>query len=161
MQLGKYKKIADSLSRSLKDILTEMYLDLNMSSIEIVNYFEVHLGIKITPRSIQTKLKEYGLTRSPSERFKLAIKKGRMDYEPRRKKIKSAELRKGINLRLRYEIFTRDRFRCVICGKTGNDELLVVDHIKPVTYGGDNSKDNLRVVCRACNLGKKLYENEK
>ncbi|KKQ80498.1 MAG: hypothetical protein UT02_C0007G0009 [Parcubacteria group bacterium GW2011_GWC2_38_7] len=161
MQLGKYKKISNSLSKSLEDILREMYLDLNMSSIEIVNYFDIHLGIKITARSIQTKLKQYGLTRSPSDRFKLAIKKGRMDYAPRRKKIKSSELRKGITLKLRYEIFARDNFRCVLCGKTGQEELLVVDHIKPVTYGGDNQSANLRVLCRACNLGKKLYENEK
>ncbi|MFT3950814.1 MAG: HNH endonuclease signature motif containing protein [Oscillospiraceae bacterium] len=57
--------------------------------------------------------------------------------------------------RLRYEILTRDKSTCQICGasaKTG--AKLHVDHIIPVSKGGLTEARNLRVLCDACNLGK-------
>jgi 5-methylcytosine-specific restriction endonuclease McrA len=38
---------------------------------------------------------------------------------------------------------------CELCGSTKN---LVIDHIKPLSQGGDNQPDNLRTLCQSCNV---------
>ena len=57
---------------------------------------------------------------------------------------------------LRYTILHRDGFRCRSCGKSGKDEgvILEVDHIVPVSKGGESHEDNLQALCRECNRGK-------
>lgn len=57
--------------------------------------------------------------------------------------------------KLRYSILKRDGFRCKICGRTAEDGVkLHVDHIKPVSKGGETVPENLQTLCDACNLGK-------
>jgi hypothetical protein len=64
---------------------------------------------------------------------------------------------RSISLSLRYKVLSRDRFRCVICGrspaKDPNIELHI-DHIHPWSKGGQNTEKNLRTLCFDCNLGK-------
>ena len=64
---------------------------------------------------------------------------------------------RSIGLALRYKVLSRDKFRCVICGrspaKDANIELHV-DHIYPWSRGGKNTEENLRTLCFDCNLGK-------
>lgn len=55
------------------------------------------------------------------------------------------------------EIFLRDNFRCVYCGAT---EKLSLDHVHPVSRGGDNSIDNLVTACRSCNSSKGAKDKE-
>jgi hypothetical protein len=57
---------------------------------------------------------------------------------------------------LRYQVFHRDGFRCVACGRRGGDDgvVLHVDHIVPRSKGGEDTLDNLQTLCSACNLGK-------
>lgn len=56
---------------------------------------------------------------------------------------------------LRYDIFSRDNFRCQICGSSVEDGVkLHVDHIIPVSKGGKTIPNNLRTLCDRCNLGK-------
>lgn len=56
---------------------------------------------------------------------------------------------------LRYDILKRDNFRCQICGSTANDGAkLHIDHIIPVSKGGQTVPNNLRTLCDRCNLGK-------
>jgi hypothetical protein len=45
----------------------------------------------------------------------------------------------------------RDGFRCAACGIVDNLQL---DHILPVTLGGDSSPENLQLLCKSCNLKK-------
>jgi hypothetical protein len=66
--------------------------------------------------------------------------------------------RKAISARNRFEVFKRDSFRCQYCGKSSPDVVLHVDHIKPVSKGGDNSIMNLITSCQCCNLGKSDIE---
>ncbi len=127
-----------------------------MSTPEISDYIFKQVKIFITPRSIQREIKKLGLIRGLSDAFKLAIKKGRKSYEHLKKPIKSSLLRHGITLKTRFEVFQRDSSRCVICGKTAQDDILVVDHIIPVVKGGTNNIKNLRTLCRECNHGKML-----
>lgn len=65
--------------------------------------------------------------------------------------------RRDITLGIRYDVLRRDRFRCVICGATPASNSgceLHVDHITPVAHGGMTIIENLRTLCRNCNLGK-------
>lgn len=59
--------------------------------------------------------------------------------------------RQKIGARLRFEVLSRDGFKCVYCGGT---ERLHIDHMTPVSEGGTNRIGNLATACRECNLGK-------
>ncbi len=63
--------------------------------------------------------------------------------------------RKPIPLKTRYQILERDNNRCVKCGATAKESKLEVDHIVPVSQGGDDSHNNLQTMCWECNRGKK------
>lgn len=62
--------------------------------------------------------------------------------------------RKQVSVRVRFEVFKRDKFSCRYCGKNPPDVLLELDHIVPVAAGGGNDPSNLLTSCRACNGGK-------
>jgi 5-methylcytosine-specific restriction enzyme A len=49
-------------------------------------------------------------------------------------------------------IFERDGYKCKKCGSI---ERLTVDHIKPITKGGNNDLGNLQTLCLGCNIRKK------
>lgn len=69
--------------------------------------------------------------------------------------------RKKISPMVRFEIFKRDGFRCRYCGHSGDDAVLVLDHLIAVARGGKTTVDNLVTSCTDCNLGKgakPLYE---
>ena len=65
--------------------------------------------------------------------------------------------RRPISLRVRTLVLKRDNHSCVKCGanrRTDKRTRLEVDHIRPVSRGGDNSPENLQTLCSNCNLGK-------
>jgi 5-methylcytosine-specific restriction endonuclease McrA len=67
------------------------------------------------------------------------------------------DLRQTIRAGLRFNVLSRDKFRCVICGvspATQADCQLHVDHIMPFSKGGLTTMDNLRTLCMPCNMGK-------
>jgi hypothetical protein len=51
-------------------------------------------------------------------------------------------------LKLRFDILERDHFRC----RYG--VVLHIDHVNPVSNGGEWAKENLLTACQECNLGK-------
>jgi hypothetical protein len=61
----------------------------------------------------------------------------------------------AIGKSLRFEIFARDGFVCQYCGKRPPDTVLEVDHIHPVSKGGDDDPINLITSCFDCNRGKR------
>lgn len=63
-------------------------------------------------------------------------------------------MRKAISKKIRFEVFKRDSFKCQYCGRYAPDVILEVDHINPVSKGGDNDILNLVTSCRDCNAGK-------
>ncbi len=62
--------------------------------------------------------------------------------------------RKSVGAKLRYDILTRDNYRCQKCGATQKEAPLEVDHKIPVSHGGSNHPSNLQILCRRCNIGK-------
>jgi len=66
--------------------------------------------------------------------------------EPKRQPVKPS---------VRFQILKRDNYACQMCGATAADGAkLEIDHIVPVSKGGQNDEDNLQVLCRDCNIGK-------
>lgn len=66
--------------------------------------------------------------------------------------------RKSFSKKERFEVFKRDSFTCQYCGAKAPDVILEVDHIKPVSEGGDNDIMNLITSCFTCNRGKRNTE---
>ena len=58
--------------------------------------------------------------------------------------------------KIRYFIFNRDK----CCLKCGADKNLSIDHIEPISKGGENKISNLQTLCKSCNSVKKnLYKD--
>jgi hypothetical protein len=58
---------------------------------------------------------------------------------------------------IRWQVFQRDKWRCVSCGvKAVENETVIlhVDHILPRSKGGKNIIDNYQTLCDKCNIGK-------
>lgn len=60
----------------------------------------------------------------------------------------------GISKRLRFQIFQRDGFACVYCGRRTPAVTLEVDHRIPRCAGGSDDPSNLVSACWDCNRGK-------
>ena len=67
---------------------------------------------------------------------------------------KGTTKRKPIGLSLRYNVLKRDGFQCVLCGASGKEAKLEIDHIIPISKGGTHKESNLQTLCFPCNRGK-------
>jgi hypothetical protein len=52
---------------------------------------------------------------------------------------------------LRWEVWERDNFTCQQCGSRRH---LTIDHIIPISKGGQTVKENLQTLCSSCNSKK-------
>jgi 5-methylcytosine-specific restriction endonuclease McrA len=52
---------------------------------------------------------------------------------------------------VKREVFIRDGGQCLCCGIKSDLEY---DHIFPYSKGGQNTADNLQLLCRRCNASK-------
>ncbi len=51
----------------------------------------------------------------------------------------------------RLKVFERDEYKCRYCSKQLTRFTATLDHVQPVSRGGDNSYDNLITACLHCN----------
>lgn len=61
--------------------------------------------------------------------------------------------RKPISKKVRFDVFKRDGFRCAYCGNSPPACVLEIDHVIPVSAGGENTLNNLLTSCFDCNRG--------
>jgi len=52
------------------------------------------------------------------------------------------------------ELFIRDAYLCMYCGRSVTNRLLTRDHIIPMSRGGADSWPNVVSACRSCNTAK-------
>jgi 5-methylcytosine-specific restriction enzyme A len=55
---------------------------------------------------------------------------------------------------VRKYVFQRDKYQCQSCGKTTLETNLTIDHIIPLSRGGQNDISNLQTLCFICNQQK-------
>ena len=63
-------------------------------------------------------------------------------------------MRNVITHELRKAVFERDNYTCQYCGCSGSDVCLEIDHIIPVSRGGNSDIRNLVTACEHCNRSK-------
>jgi 5-methylcytosine-specific restriction endonuclease McrA len=68
------------------------------------------------------------------------------EQERRRRRGSKHYDRRAWRDRMRPRILARDPI-CKLCGQAASTE---VDHIRPMTEGGEDTEDNLRGVCKQC-----------
>lgn len=69
--------------------------------------------------------------------------------------LKSAETKIRVMPALRWQVFQRDDWRCLSCGRSSeNGIILHIDHIIPRSKGGKDHIDNYQTLCDICNIGK-------
>ena len=56
---------------------------------------------------------------------------------------------------IRYEVLSRARGRCELCGITNEEKMLEVDHIFPKSLGGKDDLSNYQALCYSCNAAKR------
>lgn len=54
----------------------------------------------------------------------------------------------------RQEIIDRDKSTCHLCGKHCDPIDIHLDHVIPLSRGGDHSRENVKVACSQCNMRK-------
>ncbi|MDR3366828.1 MAG: HNH endonuclease [Prevotellaceae bacterium] len=68
---------------------------------------------------------------------------------------------KFVKAGIRWQVFERDDFKCVSCGKSASDgAILHVDHIIPRSKGGGDTMENYQTLCHLCNIGKSNKSNK-
>jgi len=56
---------------------------------------------------------------------------------------------------IRWQVFQRDDWRCVSCGRSSEHGVILhIDHIIPRSKGGKDHIDNYQTLCDICNVGK-------
>lgn len=67
----------------------------------------------------------------------------------------AAEQRVRVMPALRWQVFQRDDWRCVACGRDSAAGIILhVDHIIPRSRGGQDALANYQTLCHLCNIGK-------
>lgn len=118
----------------------------------VVDYVEAKYrkGYKKKPRDTWREIR-----RLHQEGFLIKVKKGIYRYDP------EAIIKKELfafSDEIKEEIFKRDNYKCVVCGRGINEGLEIhADHIILFNKGGDNSVNNGQTLCSEHNLLKKTY----
>lgn len=136
----------------------------------IRKFFEENVGKVVTThdlsnvagiRDYQRRIRElqYGI--------KIRSHVDRADLKPGEYMLESLDLDpaigRGISTQLRNKILERNGYTCQHCGTSAHDMddlasgkkvRLHIDHIVPISQGGTNDPDNLRVLCSNCNHGR-------
>lgn len=72
-----------------------------------------------------------------------------------RDRLLSSDLaRQSIDKSVRAEVISRDGRLCRYCNAKLMPSKITIDHVTPVSFGGNNNIDNLVVACSPCNMKK-------
>lgn len=102
--------------------------------------------LEISYRTLLYKIKEYGLDGYPAQ--------PRLASTTIKAVEKILVQRRTIPEMVRNFILKRDGFKCVHCGNSAINQL-VIDHIYPFSKNGDTEIENLQTLCKLCNRDKR------
>jgi hypothetical protein len=72
-------------------------------------------------------------------------------YRRKRKDKSASEYSRYIPSEVKQQVWQRDKGKCVLCGSKRHLEF---DHELPVSKGGSNTVNNIRILCKDCNRKK-------
>ena len=72
-------------------------------------------------------------------------------YRKKRKDKSASEYSRYIPSEVKQQVWNRDGGKCIICGSKRHLEY---DHELPVSKGGSNTVNNIRILCKQCNRKK-------
>ncbi len=158
------KKAGLQMTRSRLDISNEeLFEDLSRVWIKLGEQPSYNKMGELSKFSAGTYEKRFGTWRKALEAF---IKYINEDANPEEfDNIKSDnqdgcsshKTSRAINLRIRFKVLQRDKFKCCSCGASPAKDPAVelhIDHKIPWSKGGESVIDNLQTLCSKCNLGK-------
>ncbi|NLD14479.1 MAG: HNH endonuclease [Gammaproteobacteria bacterium] len=61
-------------------------------------------------------------------------------------------------LRVRRLVWTEQKGQCAACGTLGRPDQQELDHVHPIHLGGDDSRNNLQMLCKKCHASKTAQE---
>lgn len=138
----------------------------------IRTFLEANVGKVVTTQQIRAvaNISEYARRireLRDDEGMQIRTNVDRHDLKPGQYLLESLErtprVGRGISPQLRNEILEKNGYTCQNCGAGVGDPdpfnpnrkvRLQIDHIVPRSHGGTDNKENLRVLCSACNQGK-------
>jgi diadenosine tetraphosphate (Ap4A) HIT family hydrolase/5-methylcytosine-specific restriction endonuclease McrA len=56
---------------------------------------------------------------------------------------------------IRYQVLSRAKFKCELCGISADEKNIEVDHIFPKSLGGKDDMSNFQALCYSCNAAKR------
>lgn len=139
---------------------------------KIREYFIANVGKVLTTQKIRkvAGISEYARRireLRDEEGYQIKSHVDRADLKPGEYILETLEqkpvIARTISPQLRNEILERNGFTCQLCGAGPGDidpfnpnrkVRLHIDHVIPISQGGTDDKDNLRVLCSACNQGR-------
>ncbi len=138
----------------------------------ILNYFLTNIGKVLEARAIQ-KASGYAAEWARrirelrnEEGYQILSHQDRKGLKPGQYLLETAvrvpAFKRGISKETRARVLERNGYTCQMCGVAAGDPdplggprtvRLTIGHIKDKSKGGDDSPQNLRAVCTACNEG--------
>lgn len=138
----------------------------------IRDFFEKNVGKKVTTKQIRriAKISEYARRireLRDEEGMQIRSHIDRHDLKPGQYVLETLQrlpvIDRKISPQLRTEILERNGYTCQLCGAGPGDAdpfnpnrkvRLHIDHVVPISQGGTDRKENLRVLCSTCNQGR-------
>ena len=80
------------------------------------------------------------------------------EFEQRRGDTAWSHRRRGhrpVSGSVRYQVLSRAKFRCELCGISADEKNIEVDHIFPKSLGGKDDISNFQALCYSCNSAKR------
>lgn len=121
------------------------------------SYLQIAMGKPVRLYSLIAKLNEYAIENFDKEETKATDPKAKDIIADTIKQAarKAAESKIRVMPAIRWQVFQRDQWKCVSCGRTALDGIILhVDHIVPRSKNGTENLHNLQTLCHLCNIGK-------
>jgi ATP adenylyltransferase len=85
------------------------------------------------------------------------------DFEAKRGDKVWSHRRRGhrpISGSIRYQVLSRAKFKCELCGISADEKNIEVDHIFPKSLGGKDDLSNYQALCYSCNAAKRNTDDQ-
>ena len=120
------------------------------------SYLQIAMGAPVRFEKLIEKLNQYLRESDTSDSRDNEENKASGFSDIERMKVRElAEQRVKVMPSIRWQVFQRDDWKCVACGRGAQDGIILqVDHIVPRSKGGKDTLNNFQTLCHICNLRK-------